>query len=72
MDSTTPWVEAAAKGGPAGEIKIRECLVAALTRLGITVDVAGSDAEFERLAGADAAARYAFVVVDPWTWAGRG
>jgi Glycosyltransferase family 18 len=68
MDSLAQYVGAAAKGGPAGEIKIRRCLETGLRALGIETIVAHSDAEF--FAAAESIETFDFVFVDPWTLVG--
>ncbi len=70
MDSIVSYGIATAKGGPAGEILIRKCLTAALSVLGYTVHVVGSDQDFF-----SAGARiheYTYIIVDPWTVYGKG
>jgi hypothetical protein len=51
-----------------GELLVRHCLEEALRELGAQVDVVRSDRAFDAV---DAAA-YDLLVLDPWTWAGRG
>jgi len=73
MDSLTQYVENAARGGPAGEILIRQRLQAALAALGGTVDVAASDDQFEQLTRTTAQVdAYSLIFLDPWTFVGRG
>ncbi|CAM9243725.1 unnamed protein product [Ectocarpus fasciculatus] len=70
MDSIQTTVAKSMKGGPAGEIIIRESLTRTLAEAGVEVEVATSDGDFERRA--EAMDIYNAVVVDPWTWAGKG
>ncbi|CAM9146528.1 unnamed protein product [Ectocarpus sp. 12 AP-2014] len=70
MDSIQTTVAKSMKGGPAGEIIIRESLTRTLTEAGVEVEVATSDGDFERRA--EAMDIYNAVVIDPWTWAGKG
>ena len=76
MDSLAATIEAAKRGGPAGEITIRNSLEAELKDGGFVLDVAGSDQEFARLSDAALAWRkrtgehyYRLIIMDPWTWA---
>ena len=50
MDSMPQYEANARKGGASGEVTIRKSLVAGLAELGVAVDVAQSDADFDRLA----------------------
>jgi len=72
MDSIDSYVQRSKHGGASGEITVRESLVKHLRLvLNVRVDVARSDAEFERVRGS-AMGGYAFVVLDAWTWAAKG
>ncbi|CAN0056299.1 unnamed protein product, partial [Choristocarpus tenellus] len=70
MDSLQERIEAAKRGGPAGEIKIRRSLTEALETIGIEVDVAVSDKDFYKKGSS--IDDYSIIIVDPWTWAGKG
>jgi hypothetical protein len=70
MDSITDYVRRAAGGGPAGEILVRESLAWGLAELGISLDVATSDAEFARLSSTPD--DYALFFLDPWTYVAPG
>eukprot|EP00752_Nemacystus_decipiens_P010661 g9493.t1 len=70
MDSIRDVVARSKRGGPAGEIIVRESLTNSLFEAGAQVEVAVSDADFERRARTMDI--YDAVVVDPWTWAGKG
>eukprot|EP00903_Cladosiphon_okamuranus_P019898 g18289.t1 len=70
MDSMHDTVARSKRGGPAGEIFVRESLTDALVEAGAEVDVAVSDADFEWRA--NTMDLYSAVIVDPWTWAGKG
>lgn len=86
MDSMDQYVANSKRGGASGEITIRDALVSHLkTHLNVETDVATSDAHFERLANGDgsgggsrgagglkASGKYAFAVLDAWTWAAPG
>jgi hypothetical protein len=72
MDSLTGYIENAKRGGPAGEILIRENLQRALVAMGAELHVAGSDEEFARLSAEPAAGQYALIFLDPWTFVGPG
>ena len=71
MDAMGAYAANAGRGGPSGEIAIRESLVAALADLGADVRVATSDRDFER-ACRPTRCDYAFLVLDAWTWAAPG
>ncbi|CAM9352415.1 unnamed protein product [Scytosiphon promiscuus] len=70
MDSTTERVAKSKEGGAAGEIIVRESLTMALSEAGVEVEVATSDLDFERRA--DIMDIYHAIIVDLWTWAGKG
>ena len=70
MDTISSYGEAAGKGGPAGEILVTSCLVAALQHLGVKVTVASSDLEFA--AAGRRIEDFDGVVLDPWTVFGPG
>jgi hypothetical protein len=81
MDSIDTYIAAAARGGPSGEITIRNSLTAALTSLSITIDIAHSDAELfeygnknnDNNDGGDLNDNYYdLFIFDAWTWAGPG
>lgn len=67
MDSLYGVIEAAGKGGPAGEIRVRTSLQAALEALGIECDVAGSDAEMESRVLPDGSLPHDLIIMDEWT-----
>ncbi|RYG42283.1 hypothetical protein EON68_02040 [archaeon] len=67
MDSISAYVEAAARGGPAGEIVVRRSLEHALEQLGVQLDVATSDAQFEHMTRQGAVDQYDFIFLDPMT-----
>ncbi len=67
MDSLYGVIEAAGKGGPAGEIRVRTSLQAALEDLGIECDVAGSDAEMESRVLPDGSLPHDLIIMDEWT-----
>lgn len=64
MDSLPGYMEHAKRGGPAGELVVRNSLQAGLDALGVSYTVAGSDAEFERLFRAQ---NYSHLILDEWT-----
>jgi len=70
MDSIESYVQGSKQGGPAGEILIRTSLERGLQDLGFEIHTAKSDAEFEALG--KNAMEYSFLVMDPWTYAGKG
>ena len=73
MDSIDQYVKNSKKGGASGEITIRDALVSHLQRhLNVATDIATSDRHFEELAVGIQQGRYAFVVLDAWTWAAKG
>mmetsp|Transcript_37637 Transcript_37637/g.120726 ORF Transcript_37637/g.120726 Transcript_37637/m.120726 type:complete len:429 (-) Transcript_37637:1635-2921(-) len=72
MDSTAEYEANALKGGAAGEITVRKSLTEALVALGAVVDVAISDADFEKRKCSVEDCDYGAVVLDPWTWAAPG
>ena len=63
MDSLGGTVEAAARGGPAGEILVRTSLERALKAIGFAVTVATTDAEAASLAVGD----FDILILDEWT-----
>ena len=73
MDSIASYGNKAKKGGPAGEILVRECLTTTLMHLSedLSIDVARSDEEMETLGGKGKGGYDAYIF-DPWTWAGKG
>lgn len=74
MDSLTAYIEGAARGGPAGEILIRESLQRQLMSLGASkIDVAAGDEQFFALTATDAQVNaYDLIFLDPWTVVGPG
>jgi len=72
MDSLTGYIEAAERGGPAGEIIVRHSLTWALTQLGVEFDIADSDAKFAELTTPSRVGRYDLIFLDPWTAFGEG
>jgi len=73
MDSIESYVARSKRGGASGEITIRESLVKFLrSELNVEADVATSDDHFLKLANGIGSGRYAFVVLDAWTWAAKG
>lgn len=72
MDSLRDYISAAGRGGPAGELLVRESLQAALAARGVPLAVAGDDAEFAALTSPSALAGYGAVLLDPWTFVGAG
>lgn len=68
MDSISSYEENSKKGGAAGEILIRNSLEHAFEQLDVDLDVMKSDSEFLAADGA----QYDIIIVDPWTWAGKG
>ena len=73
MDSIDQYVVNSKRGGASGEITIRDALVRHLKgHLNVEVDVASSDGHFEQLSAGIKKGRYAFAVLDAWTWAARG
>jgi len=67
MDSLSGVIEAAARGGPAGEIRVRTSLQGALESLGVECDVAGSDAEMENRVAPDGSVPHDIIILDEWT-----
>jgi hypothetical protein len=73
MDSIVDYVEGSKRGGPAGEILIRECLQKGLRALGGEVTVATSDAEFNLLTASEGSVdKFDLFFLDPWTAFGAG
>lgn len=71
MDSLTSYIQAAERGGPAGEIIVRHSLTWALSQLGVEFEMAGSDEEFAALTSRDID-RFDLIFLDPWTTFGKG
>ncbi len=67
MDSLEGAASAARAGGPAGEIRVRESLEAALAAAGVVVDVVTSDAEMLARVGPNGALPHALLILDEWT-----
>jgi len=72
MDSLSGVLEAAARGGPAGEIRVRTRLQAALEAAGVECDVAHSDAEMESRVRPDGSIPHDFIIMDEWTLVAPG
>ncbi|CAM9469783.1 unnamed protein product, partial [Pylaiella littoralis] len=70
MDSMSDIVAKSKTGGAAGEIIVKESLTNALTEAGVQVEIAVSEIDFERRTGMMDI--YSAVIVDSWTWAGKG
>ena len=64
MDSLGDYVEHAKRGGPAGELIVRNSLQEGLRMLGVAYSVAGSDEEFERLFRER---NFSHLILDEWT-----
>jgi succinate dehydrogenase flavin-adding protein (antitoxin of CptAB toxin-antitoxin module) len=71
MDSLQSYIDNAQRGGPAGEITVRNSLTAALAKLNVDVEEARSDDEFESMTNHDVD-RYDLFFFDPWTYVGPG
>lgn len=68
MDSLESYETASRQGGAAGELRVRTSLEQALHMFNVQVDTLTSDSQFDgKTLGA-----YDIIIVDPWTWAGRG
>lgn len=72
MDSLDGAVAAARTGGPAGEIRVRTSLVAALAALSVDVDVVTSDGEMAARVGADGRLPHDVLIFDEWTLVAPG
>jgi hypothetical protein len=71
MDSLKARVTSSMHGGPSGEIVVRKGLSKVLSSLGLRLEIASSDAEFEDKMSA-VPMRYSFIILDSWTWAQKG
>jgi len=68
MDSIDSYIANSKRGGPGGEIVVRESLQHAFDVLNVRYDVIKSDQE---LLSKDFR-QYDFFILDPWTWAAKG
>jgi hypothetical protein len=67
MDSLSTVIAAADRGGPSGEIRVRQRLQAALEARGVECDVAGSDEEMLSLVQSDGTLPHDIIIMDEWT-----
>lgn len=68
MDTIDTYIQQSRRGGAAGELVVRGSLETVLHTFNVQTHTIASDAAFEQTTLGE----YDFVILDPWTWAGKG